>query len=129
MHHHTGDITVDIKKIIAKLPTGYAEDCAGYDAARLRAEIVTAETNLRAVKQEEKADEKLTGARELAKDRGGAYREAKVCQRAKIDYALHVLEARGELGVGVGGGGDEDATTGDARSLANEAQGRVSRPG
>ena len=91
---------MDIKKIIAKLPPGFAEDCAGFDTARLKDELVKAETSLRRVKAEEKADEKLTGARELAKDLGSAYREAKSAQRAKVDYTLHVMEERGVLGTG-----------------------------
>jgi hypothetical protein len=47
-----------------------------------------------------KADEKLTGARELIKDFMAPYNEAKKAQRAKIAYSLHVLEERGELGTG-----------------------------
>jgi hypothetical protein len=47
-----------------------------------------------------KADEKLTGARELIKDFMAPYNEAKKAQRAKIAYSLHVLEERGELGIG-----------------------------
>ncbi len=118
---------MDIKKIIAKLPTGYAEDCAGYSGDQLRAAIITAEANLKATRQEMKADEKLTGAKDIVKDLGGAYRDAINAQRAKIDYSLHVLEERGELGVGEGGA--EDDAPVDARTLANEAQGRVSRLG
>jgi predicted hydrolase (HD superfamily) len=91
---------MDIKKIIAKLPTGYAEDAAGMNGDQLRAEVMRAETSLRWIAQEMKADEKLVGARELLKDLSGGYHEAKKAQRAKIDYSLHVLEERGELGVG-----------------------------
>lgn len=91
---------MDIKKIISKLPPGFAEDCAGFDGDALRAEIVKAETSLRWVEQEMKADEKLTGAKALVKDYSGAYNDAKKAQRAKIQYALHVLEERGELGTG-----------------------------
>lgn len=91
---------MDIKKIIAKLPVGFAEDAAGMDADALRAVIIAAETSLRNVEQEMKANEKLTGARELVKDFMAPYNEAKKAQRAKIAYALHVLEERGQLGVG-----------------------------
>jgi hypothetical protein len=91
---------VDIKKIIAKLPTGFAEDAAGMNGDQLRAAIIAAETSLRTVDQDMKANEKLTGARELVKDFMAPYNEAKKAQRAKIAYALHVLEERGELGVG-----------------------------
>lgn len=115
---------MDIKKVIAKLPTGYAEDCAGFNGDQLRAEIVRAETSLRWVDQEMKADEKLTGARELVKDLSASYNEAKKAQRAKIAYSLHVLEERGELGVGAHAVEEEPQ---DARALANEAQGRASR--
>lgn len=91
---------MDIKKIIAKLPVGFAEDAAGMDADALRAAIIAAETSLRTVDQEMKANEKLTGARELVKDFMAPYNEAKKAQRAKIAYALHVLEERGQLDVG-----------------------------
>ncbi len=116
---------MDIKKIIAKLPVGYAEDAAGMNGDQLRAEIIRAETSLRWVQQEMKADEKLTGARELMKDLSSAYNEAKKAQRAKIDYSLHVLEERGELGVGNHAmDSDEDAVTGPrpARVDASKAK-------
>ncbi len=104
---------MDINKIIAKLPVGFAEEASGMNGDQLRAEIIKAETSLRWVQQEMKADEKLTGARELMKDLSASYNETKRAQRAKIDYALHVLEERGELGIGAYGDADaEDATTG-----------------
>lgn len=96
---------MDIKKIIAKLPVGYLEDSAGMDGAALRAEIIKAETSLREVDTAQRADEKLAGAREIVKDIVGGYNDAKKAQRAKIAYSLHLLEERGELGVGEGGGG------------------------
>lgn len=99
---------MDIKKIAAKLPPGYAEDAAGMDGRQLRDEIVRAETALHEVDKELKADEKLTGAREIVKDMVGAYNDAKRAQRAKIQYVLHLLEERGELGVG---SGEHDAVT------------------
>lgn len=88
---------MDIKKIVAKLPTGYAEDAAGMDGEQLRAEIIKAETSLREVEMEMKADEKLAGAKEILKDISGAYADAKRAQRAKIAYSLHLLDERGEL--------------------------------
>lgn len=116
---------MDIKKVIAKLPAGYAEDVAGMSGDQIRAEIIRAETSLKWARQEEKADEKYQGAKELAKDLGAAYREAKAAQSAKIDYSLHVLEERGELGVGAHGVDAEEPK--DTRALANKAQGRTSR--
>ena len=86
---------MDIKKIIAKLPVGYAEEASGMDGDALRAE-----TSIREVEKEQTGDEKLQGAREIVKDIVGSYNDAKRAQRAKIAYSLHLLEERGELGVG-----------------------------
>lgn len=91
---------MDIKKIIAKLPAGFVEDAAGMDGDGLRAEIIRAETSIREVEREMGNDDKLQGAREIVKDIVGAYNDAKRAQRAKIAYSLHLLEERGELGVG-----------------------------
>ena len=44
---------LDIKKIIAKLPVGYAEEAAGMDGDALRAEIIRAETSIREVEKEQ----------------------------------------------------------------------------
>ncbi len=105
---------MDINKIITKLPTGFAEEAAGMDGTQLRAEIIRAETNLREVEMEQKADEKLTGAKEIAKDLVSSYNDARRAQRAKIAYTLHLLDERGELGVG-DRERDEDAVTGEAK--------------
>lgn len=91
---------MDIKKIIAKLPVGFVEDAAGMDGDALRAAIVRAEELVREVEREQGQDEKLQGAREIVKDLARGYNDAKRAQRAKIAYALHVLEERGESGVG-----------------------------
>lgn len=91
---------MDIKKVIAKLPVGFAEEAAGMGGDQLRAEIIRAEESLREVEREMGADEKLQGAREIAKDIAGSYNDAKRAQRAKIAYALHLLDERGESGRG-----------------------------
>ena len=70
------------------------------DGDALRAEIIRAETSIREVEKEQTGDEKLQGAREIVKDIVGSYNDAKRAQRAKIAYSLHLLEERGELGVG-----------------------------
>lgn len=91
---------MDIKKIIAKLPVGFVEDAAGMDGDALRAAIVRAEELVREVEREQGQDEKLQGAREIVRDIMGGYNDAKRAQRAKIAYSLHLLEERGESGVG-----------------------------
>ena len=103
---------MDINKLIAKLPTGFVDDASGMDANKLRAEIIKAETSLRELDTAMKADEKLAGVKEIMKDIVGGYNDAKRAQRAKIAYSLHVLEERGELGVGEWGG---DAVTRESR--------------
>ncbi len=105
---------MDIKKIIARLPSGYVEETAGMDGAQLRSEIIKAEASLREVDKEQKADEKLQGAKELLKDLAGAYNDARKAQRAKIAYTLHMLEERGELGE-VEFNPDGDLTTRESR--------------
>lgn len=91
---------MDINKLIAKLPTGFVDEASGMDGEQLRAEIIRAETALREVDQFQKEDEKLTGAKEIVKDLVSGYNDVKRAQRAKIQYVLHVLEERGELGTG-----------------------------
>jgi hypothetical protein len=91
---------MDLKKIIGRLPVGFAEDAAGMNREQLRAEVMKAEITLRETDAEMKANENLQGARELVKDFMAPFNEVKRAQRAKIDYALHVLEERGELGTG-----------------------------
>jgi hypothetical protein len=105
----SSEVALDIKKVIAKLPTGYLDDVAGMDGAKLRSEIIQAESNIREILKEQAADEKLQGARELVKDFVGGYNDAKKAQRAKIDYLLHLLDERGELGSTLSS--DEDAVT------------------
>lgn len=91
---------MDINKIIAKLPAGFVDDASGMDGDQLRAEIIRAETALREVDSAQKEDEKLAGAKEIVKDIVAGYNDVKRAQRAKIQYVLHVLEERGELGTG-----------------------------
>ena len=78
-----------IEKLIKKLPTGYADDVAGYDD-------VECENNIRTTENEREADSKLAGAKEIVKDLSGPYRDAVSAQRAKIAYLLHMLEERGK---------------------------------
>lgn len=85
-----------IEKLIKKLPTGYAEDVAGYDEADITSAIVECETNIRTTENERENDTKLSGAKEIVKDLSGPYRDAVSAQRAKIAYLLHTLEERGK---------------------------------
>ena len=84
-----------LKRIIAQLPTGFAEDMSGADDAKLRQEILRAEDNLAETQREKDADEKLAGAKELVKDLSAAYADAAKAQKAKIAWCIHTLEQRG----------------------------------
>lgn len=66
---------------------------------QLRAEIVKADTALMELEREMKADEKLQGARAIVKDLAAGYNDVKKAQKAKVAYALHLLEDRGELDI------------------------------
>lgn len=115
------EVALDIKKVIAKLPTGYLDDVASMDGSQLRGEIIKAESNIREILKEMAADEKLTGAKELVKDFVGGYNDAKKAQRAKIEYLLHLLEERGELETGF----ESDAVTGSAKKSASASAKKV----
>lgn len=89
---------MDLEKLLKKLPTGFKDEADGMTESVLRAQIIQAEANIKAVENERDEDEKLTGAKELVKDLSGPYRDAISAQRAKIAYLLHRLEEEGVLG-------------------------------
>lgn len=88
---------MDIKKVVSKLPTGFAEDAAAMDADQLDAEIISAEETIRETEAEKAADEKLSGARELVRDLSAGYRDVIKAQRAKISYCLYLKEEKAIL--------------------------------
>lgn len=85
------------KSVMKNLPTGWADDAEGMSAAQLRGAVIDAETAIREAETEMKADDKLAAAKEVVKDLSSGYREVVKAQRAKIAYALHLLDGRGEL--------------------------------
>lgn len=87
---------MDIKKVIAKLPTGYADEVASLTTEAIEAEVLQCETNIIYTKKEMKADAKLNGAKDLVKDLSAGYREVFKTQNAKIEYLMHVREERGQ---------------------------------
>lgn len=84
-----------LAKVIKKLPTGYLDEAGAMSVEELKQEILKAVQNLRETMDEEEADEKLQGAKELVKDLGGGYKDARDAQNAKINYVLHVLGEKG----------------------------------
>lgn len=93
---------MNLKRVLSKLPTGFADEAAGFDAKRLRSEIVQAEGVIHETEQEREADEKLQGAKDLVRDLGSGYSDVIKAQRAKVSYCVHLLEERGEPANGRG---------------------------
>lgn len=81
-------------KVIAAMPEfkDMAEAASEEDLKKI---IVTCEGNIYTIEQEKAADVKLNGAKELAKEYSEPYREADKVQKAKIKYALFLLEGKG----------------------------------
>lgn len=87
----------DLKKVLKALPTGYADDTAGFDNVRIREEIIKSEVALHEVRTCEGNDDELTREKEKVKELAGPYRDAQKAQTAKIKYLLHLLDERGDL--------------------------------
>ena len=85
------------EKLLKKLGAGVAEELDAQDSKGLKASIVSAEATIREVRQEMEQDEKLQGAKAIVKDLSGPYRDAVKAQQAKIQYALQLLDDRGEI--------------------------------
>lgn len=80
--------------LIKKMPE-FKETADAASVDDLKKIIVECEGNLYTVNREEEADDKLTAAREQAKEWAAPYRDAKKHQQAKIQYALLCLESKG----------------------------------
>jgi hypothetical protein len=89
------DQAVFPKKWMDKLPTGWSDGANSMKEDELKKVIVECEGNLYTIDQAKNADEKLNGAKELARELGSSYRESRNAQQAKIQYALFLLEGRG----------------------------------
>lgn len=87
-----------IEKIIKRLPTGFVDEAAAMDEKQLRAAIVDADTAIREAELARESDEDLKAAKQHAQDLAAPYGDAVNAQRAKVNYCLHLLEERGELG-------------------------------
>lgn len=88
---------MDLKKIIAKLPTGFAEEADKMSDTKLKDLMLQCETNIESIEKSQDEDDRLKGARELVKEMSAPYRDAKSAQRYKIKYVLHLLGERGKL--------------------------------
>lgn len=80
--------------LIKKMPE-FKDTADAASVEELKKIIVECEGNIYTVDKEQEADDKLTAAREMAKDLSAPYRDAKKTQQAKIQYALLCLESKG----------------------------------
>jgi hypothetical protein len=82
---------------LKNLPIGWKDEADAMNETHLRAVIVDCSNNLRTIEKEMGEDSNLQKLKEKAKDAGAGYNEAKLAQKAKIDYALHCLEQKGKI--------------------------------
>lgn len=85
-------------KVLKDLPE-FKDIADAASAEDLKKIIVTCEGNIFNIETSKEADAKLSGAKEIAKELSGPYKDALKIQMAKIKYALFCLESKGtELG-------------------------------
>lgn len=80
--------------LIKKMPE-FKDTADAASVDELKKIIVECEGNIYTLNNEQDADDKLTAAKEVAKDLSAPYRDAKKTQQAKIQYALLCLESKG----------------------------------
>ena len=83
------------KKILDKLPEGFADAIEGSAVEEIRKRVLEAENHLFEIEQEKDKDENLKRAKEELKLISSAYNEAKKVSNAKIKFCMHIAEGRG----------------------------------
>lgn len=83
------------KKLSQKLPEGWSDSADSMSTDELKKVIVDCEGNVHVIERSKDTDTKLNAAKELVKELGGAYRDAKATNVAKIKYCLYLMESRG----------------------------------
>lgn len=85
------------KKYSKLLPDGFESDAQAMSDEDLKKEMNAMEFAMHNLDKEKAADEKLNAAKELMKDLGGGYREARAPMNAKLKYCIYVLDSRGKV--------------------------------
>lgn len=83
------------EKVLKSMPE-FKETADAASTEELKKIIYQAEGNIYTIEKEKEADEKLNAAKELCKDLSASYKEAEKYQKAKVKYALFLLDGRGE---------------------------------
>jgi hypothetical protein len=84
-------------KYLKKLPEGFETNMAAAESDELKKKILESEAHIYEIMRNKDDDEKLNGARLLAKELSQPYRDAKSTEMAKIQYCLYLLEGRGNI--------------------------------
>lgn len=92
---------MDLKKIIAKLPTGFAGDAANMSEADLKAEVLKATGRKARIVRERDQNPALNSAKELVKSLAGGFNDAIKLEDAKLAYVSYLLDDKGKPLLGV----------------------------
>ena len=83
------------KRWLSKLPDGWADTVNTYSTEDLKKTMVDCERSTSEVEKEQENDVKLSAAKELCKELGGAYRDTLKMYRAKIKFLVYTMDQRG----------------------------------
>ncbi len=95
VHDTSVEFPKKLMDILKKVPE-FIETAEAAGAEELKKMIVASEGNIYVLEQEKAADMQLNNAKELVKEYSEKYREGLKVQKAKITYALFLLEGMGE---------------------------------
>lgn len=87
----------DLAKLVKKLPSGFEDEALAMNETQLRNLIVDSENNIRTAEIEMKENEAFQKAKESYKLAAEPFKETKTAQKAKIQFALHLLESSGKI--------------------------------
>lgn len=90
-------MSIDVKKLLKVLPVGWKDEADTYSTDQLEAAIVDANAAIKQCEEDIAENPKVQGAKEILKDIMAPFTEIKKAQKAKISYALHLLEEKGAL--------------------------------
>ena len=86
-----------LTKLLKDLPTGFQEEADAMSEVALRNVIVESSHNISSTTEEMKSNDGYKQAKENLKAISIPYRDAMKTQKAKIAYALKLLEQKGKI--------------------------------
>lgn len=88
---------MNIKTILKNLPTGFQEEAEAMGEEQLRNVIVESENNIRVAQAEMEENDEFMKAKEAYKLAAAPLRDTKKAQKAKVQFALLLLEQKGKI--------------------------------